>query len=57
MPRSTPATVSQQPKIGEQVTVIPNHICPAINLQDFVWVREADGHHERTPVDARGKVS
>lgn len=45
------------PKIGEQVTVIPNHICPAINLQDFVWVRDADGHLERTPIDARGRVS
>ncbi|HTU24899.1 MAG TPA: alanine racemase, partial [Pirellulales bacterium] len=29
-----------QPKIGEQVTVIPNHICPAIHLQDSVWIRE-----------------
>jgi D-serine deaminase-like pyridoxal phosphate-dependent protein len=45
------------PKIGEQVTVIPNHICPVINLQDFVWVRDAEGHLDRWPVDARGRVS
>jgi D-serine deaminase-like pyridoxal phosphate-dependent protein len=47
----------RQPKIGEQVTIIPNHICPVVNLQDFVWVRTADGPLEKTPVEARGKVS
>jgi D-serine deaminase-like pyridoxal phosphate-dependent protein len=44
-----------RPKVGERVTVIPNHICPCINLQDQVWWQEgADANP--IPVDARGKV-
>lgn len=43
------------PKVGERVTVIPNHICPCVNLQDQIWWRE---EKEIRPihVDARGKV-
>jgi D-serine deaminase-like pyridoxal phosphate-dependent protein len=45
------------PKIGEAVTIIPNHICPCVNLQDRVWWREEPGAEPRAvPVDARGKV-
>jgi len=44
------------PKVGDRVTVIPNHICPCINLQDSVWWRELDNDPMRLPVDARGKV-
>jgi D-serine deaminase-like pyridoxal phosphate-dependent protein len=43
-------------KLGERVTVIPNHICPCINLQDTVWWLE-DGGLSRLPIDARGKTS
>jgi D-serine deaminase-like pyridoxal phosphate-dependent protein len=44
------------PKVGERVTIIPNHICPCINLQDQVWWRE-DGEPPRPMrVDARGRV-
>jgi hypothetical protein len=39
------------------VTVIPNHICPCINLQDAVWWREADGHLRPLTIDARGRLS
>jgi D-serine deaminase-like pyridoxal phosphate-dependent protein len=45
------------PKIGERVTVIPNHICPCVNLQDSVWLRQADGSLEVIGVDARGRLS
>jgi D-serine deaminase-like pyridoxal phosphate-dependent protein len=44
------------PKIGERVAVIPNHICPCINLQDAVWWSE-DGLLEPLIIDARGKLS
>ena len=46
------------PAVGERVTVIPNHICPCINLQDRVWWREDedDENPRPVPVDARGKV-
>jgi len=48
---------ASQPQIGERVTVIPNHICPCVNLQDSAWWLEADGRGEPLPIDARGKLS
>jgi D-serine deaminase-like pyridoxal phosphate-dependent protein len=46
------------PRVGERVTVIPNHVCPCVNLQDAVWwVENGDGKAEPMPVDARGKLS
>ena len=45
------------PKIGERVSVIPNHICPCVNLQDAFWLRHNDGALERMSVDARGRLS
>jgi D-serine deaminase-like pyridoxal phosphate-dependent protein len=44
------------PKLGEQVTVIPNHICPCVNLQDCVYWHEADETPRPMTVDARGRV-
>jgi D-serine deaminase-like pyridoxal phosphate-dependent protein len=43
-------------EVGDRVEIIPNHICPAVNLTDeLVIVR--DGHViDRWPVAARGKV-
>jgi D-serine deaminase-like pyridoxal phosphate-dependent protein len=26
-----------RPQVGERVTIIPNHVCPTINLTDFAW--------------------
>jgi len=46
----------RKPKLGERVRVIPNHICPCINLQDVVWLKGEDGRVESSPVDARGKL-
>lgn len=48
---------AQKPKIGERVSVIPNHICPCVNLQDAVWLRHGDGQLERVTVDTRGRLS
>jgi D-serine deaminase-like pyridoxal phosphate-dependent protein len=44
------------PKVGDRVTVIPNHICPCVNLQDQIWWREPGEPPRPMPVDARGKV-
>ncbi len=44
------------PKVGDRVTVIPNHVCPCVNLQDAFWWVE-DGEVQRCCVDARGKVA
>jgi D-serine deaminase-like pyridoxal phosphate-dependent protein len=48
---------SDGPRIGEVVAVVPNHICPVIDLFDAFWVVAADGSSERWPVDARGRSS
>ncbi|MFN3150286.1 alanine racemase [Bremerella sp.] len=45
-----------QPSLGETVAIIPNHICPCVNLHDsFHWLDEA-GESERVPVDCRGML-
>ena len=48
---------AKRPHVGERVSVIPNHICPCINLQDAVWWQEADGGLRRLAIDARGRLS
>lgn len=47
---------ADRPRVGRRVTVIPNHICPCVNLQDAAWWME-DGRLSRLPVDARGRLS
>ena len=48
---------ARKPKVGERVTIVPNHICPCINLQDTVWWQDEDGEApQAVPVDARGRV-
>jgi len=42
------------PKLGERVTVVPNHICPCVNLQDAAWWRDEEGRLQELPIDARG---
>jgi len=43
------------PKVGDRVTIIPNHICPCVNLKGQVYWNEA-GSIRPINVDARGKV-
>jgi D-serine deaminase-like pyridoxal phosphate-dependent protein len=45
------------PKIGDRVHIIPNHICPCVNLQDGAWLRSADGSLITIKIDTRGKLS
>jgi D-serine deaminase-like pyridoxal phosphate-dependent protein len=47
---------ASRPKVGDRVTVIPNHICPCVNLQDSVWWSEPGARLRPLPVDARGKL-
>lgn len=48
----------RRPKLGERITVIPNHICPCINLHDAVWLSEENETKlRRLPIDARGRVN
>lgn len=45
-----------RPEIGERVHVIPNHVCPVVNLFDCVYFVRADGALELVRVAARGRV-
>jgi D-serine deaminase-like pyridoxal phosphate-dependent protein len=47
---------SRVPGVGQRVSIIPNHICPCVNLQDNVWWKEDGGAAIPMRVDARGKV-
>ena len=46
----------KRPQLGDRITVIPNHICPCVNLHDVVYWREGN---DQTPltVDTRGMLS
>jgi D-serine deaminase-like pyridoxal phosphate-dependent protein len=42
--------------VGDRVEVIPNHICPTVNLMDELFIVR-DGHIvDAWPIAARGKV-
>jgi D-serine deaminase-like pyridoxal phosphate-dependent protein len=45
-----------KPRIGERVTVIPNHVCPVVNLFDEIMQVRAGEVAGAWRVDARGKV-
>jgi D-serine deaminase-like pyridoxal phosphate-dependent protein len=45
------------PRLGERVTVIPNHICPCVNLQSTVWWRDEENQLQELPIDARGLLT
>jgi D-serine deaminase-like pyridoxal phosphate-dependent protein len=44
------------PGIGERVDVIPNHVCPAVNLHDELHILEGENVLYVWPIAARGKV-
>lgn len=51
-------TACERPlRVGERITVVPNHICPCVNLQDRAWLRHSDGRLEPLTIDARGRLS
>jgi D-serine deaminase-like pyridoxal phosphate-dependent protein len=43
------------PEIGQVVVVLPNHICPVVNLVDSMTVVRDGRVVDRWPVDARGR--
>jgi D-serine deaminase-like pyridoxal phosphate-dependent protein len=44
------------PRVGQRVTLIPNHVCPCLNLQESIWWAEPDELPRQISVDARGKL-
>ncbi len=50
----------RKPEIGERISIIPNHVCVCVNMQDVVWWNESgdeQGELEPMPIHARGKLS
>jgi D-serine deaminase-like pyridoxal phosphate-dependent protein len=47
---------SRQPRLGERLTIIPNHICACVNLQESVWLRNEDSILQCLYVDAQHKL-
>ena len=48
---------ARRPSLGEVVAVIPNHVCPVVNLADSFLVASSGTVVDRWPVDARGHSS
>jgi D-serine deaminase-like pyridoxal phosphate-dependent protein len=48
---------SPRPGIGELVFIVPNHVCPVVNLVDELVVVHAGAVVDHWPVDARGRNS
>ena len=46
---------ASRPRIGDRVSLIPNHICVCVNLQNHYWLKEANGL-QLMAVDARGRL-
>lgn len=44
------------PAVGGLVHVIPNHVCPAVNLHDELHITDGDTVTEVLPIAARGRV-
>jgi D-serine deaminase-like pyridoxal phosphate-dependent protein len=44
------------PAIGDRLVVVPNHVCPVINLHDSVVAMDESGALTDWPVDARGRL-
>jgi D-serine deaminase-like pyridoxal phosphate-dependent protein len=42
-------------QIGERVEIIPNHICPVVNLFDVMFITRGDNVIDRWDIAARGK--
>jgi D-serine deaminase-like pyridoxal phosphate-dependent protein len=48
---------SPRPPIGSMVFIVPNHVCPVVNLVDELVVVQAGAVVDRWRVDARGRNS
>ena len=53
--RRRPAAGAARPAIGSVVWVVPNHVCPVVNLVDSFVVAQGGRVVDRWLVDARGR--
>jgi D-serine deaminase-like pyridoxal phosphate-dependent protein len=49
-------TSSKRPRVGERVTIIPNHVCPCVNMHDTLYGARAGKVEAVWKIQARGKV-
>jgi D-serine deaminase-like pyridoxal phosphate-dependent protein len=47
---------SRQPRVGDRLRIVPNHVCPVVNLFDKVVFVRGEQVLGAVPVDARGAV-
>lgn len=47
----------RRPAVGERLSIVPNHICPCVNLQDALWWIDQDEPPRLLPIDGRGKLN
>lgn len=47
---------SSQVQVGDRVRIIPNHICPVVNLYDSLYLVSGEDVVEEIPIDCRGKL-
>jgi D-serine deaminase-like pyridoxal phosphate-dependent protein len=43
-----------QPRVGDRVRIVPNHVCVSVNLHDVVWGVRGERLERSWPVAARG---
>lgn len=43
-------------QIGDKVEIIPNHICPVVNLHEYAYIVSNEAVTKSIPVDCRGKL-
>jgi len=49
-------TKTGQPEIGEEVSIIPNHICSTVNLHNSVYLEKENHDYIELTVEARGML-
>lgn len=48
---------AQKPKVGEKINIIPNHVCPVVNLFDYAYLQQNGVVSDVLPIAARGKLN
>jgi len=50
------STSAKKPRVGERVTIIPNHVCPCVNMHDVMYGHRSGKIEAVWKIQARGKV-
>jgi len=47
----------RKPQLGERLTVVPNHVCVCVNLQESAWLRCDNGMLQPLSIDAQCRLN